>query len=331
MDGWWDCDALDEMVCRAQRSEIARRLVAPATGAARRPRQARSTGSRGVAPSRSVRRHYDIGNDLYRCMLDARMIYSCGYWRDGRRHSTTRRRPSSRLIKDKLQLEPGMRVLDIGCGWGGAARFLAEQAGCDVVGSPCRASRPTGARELRRTADRDPPAGLPRARRAVRPRLLDRDVRARRRQELRHLLRRRAALPRRPPGDLAVCTRSVDCDRAVADRSMDRAVHLPQLDAAVDAADLGRPPRIRFVIEDLAQLRGRLRPHADGLARQHRAQLEHLSERYDDRFQRMWDWYLLSSAGSFRARNLQLWQTRDVAGGYRRGLPARRRPLTYVR
>ncbi|MEL1250654.1 cyclopropane-fatty-acyl-phospholipid synthase family protein [Aurantiacibacter gilvus] len=83
----------------------------------------------------NVAHHYDIGNELYRLMLDAEhMQYSCAYW--SRDDMTLGEAQEAKLahIAAKLRLEPGMHVLDIGCGWGGMAIFLAERAGVRVTG-----------------------------------------------------------------------------------------------------------------------------------------------------------------------------------------------------
>src|SRR5688572_27295629 len=79
MDGWWDCEALDQMVARAQQSDVGRRLVAPTLML--RVAHAKLTNLQSKRRAFQIgERHYDIGNDLYECMLDARMIYSCAYW-----------------------------------------------------------------------------------------------------------------------------------------------------------------------------------------------------------------------------------------------------------
>ncbi|BBC72556.1 cyclopropane-fatty-acyl-phospholipid synthase [Altererythrobacter sp. B11] len=84
---------------------------------------------------RNVAHHYDIGNALYQLMLDSdHMQYSCAYWADG--VSTLEEAQEAKLahIAAKLALKPGQRVLDIGCGWGGMAIFLAQRAGVEVLG-----------------------------------------------------------------------------------------------------------------------------------------------------------------------------------------------------
>lgn len=83
----------------------------------------------------NVAHHYDIGNPLYRLMLDPEhMQYSCGYW--PREDMTLGEAQEAKLahIAAKLELEPGQRVLDVGCGWGGMAIFLAQRAGVHVKG-----------------------------------------------------------------------------------------------------------------------------------------------------------------------------------------------------
>ena len=79
MDGWWDCDAIDQMVRRAHDSEIARRLASPTTLLRVAEAKLRNL-QRGERAYEVGRRHYDVGNDLYRAMLDPLMMYSCAYW-----------------------------------------------------------------------------------------------------------------------------------------------------------------------------------------------------------------------------------------------------------
>ncbi|SUX64022.1 cyclopropane fatty acyl phospholipid synthase [Citrobacter braakii] len=77
--------------------------------------------------------HYDLGNDLFTRMLDPYMQYSCAYWKDADTLESAQQ-AKLKMIAEKLQLKPGMRVLDIGCGWGGLSQFMASQYGVSVVG-----------------------------------------------------------------------------------------------------------------------------------------------------------------------------------------------------
>lgn len=92
---------------------------------------------------RAIRFHYDISNDFYRLWLDRRMLYSCGYFEEAGADLETAQTAKLRHICRKLRLRPGMRLLDIGCGWGGLAIHAAQQCGAKVVGvtiSPQQAS-----------------------------------------------------------------------------------------------------------------------------------------------------------------------------------------------
>lgn len=91
------------------------------------------------ASAKNVEAHYDLSNDLYRLFLDPDMQYSCAYWPTdikplGALTLEQAQLAKKRHIAAKLRLEPGQRVLDIGCGWGGMAMHLAREHGVNVVG-----------------------------------------------------------------------------------------------------------------------------------------------------------------------------------------------------
>ena len=81
----------------------------------------------------SGQKHYDLGNDLFQNMLDKRMNYSCAYWKNANSLDEAQENKLE-LICKKLYLEPGMKVLDIGCGWGAFGKYAAEKYGAEVVG-----------------------------------------------------------------------------------------------------------------------------------------------------------------------------------------------------
>jgi cyclopropane-fatty-acyl-phospholipid synthase len=86
------------------------------------------------ASLRNVSHHYDIGNDFYRLFLDEDLQYSCGYFTDPGNSIEQAELDKKTHIAAKLCLEPGMTVLDMGCGWGGLALYLNRVADVDVLG-----------------------------------------------------------------------------------------------------------------------------------------------------------------------------------------------------
>lgn len=133
MDGWWDCEALDEMCCRAICARLETRF------AFRLPDVwaliiALLVNQQTVQRSRKVGRvHYDLSNDFFEAMLDPNMQYSCALFGDDDDLAAAQRRKLD-WICQRLRLESGLRLLDIGCGWGGLARYAARHYGCQVVG-----------------------------------------------------------------------------------------------------------------------------------------------------------------------------------------------------
>jgi cyclopropane-fatty-acyl-phospholipid synthase len=133
MDGWWECDALDELFHRIlsegfQRNVWTWPLLVGCVKAhvfnLQRKSNAFVIGER----------HYDIGNELYKPMLDRRLVYSCGYWKDATTLDEAQEHKLE-LVCGKIGLQPGMRVLDIGCGWGCLVKYAVEKYGVEAVGT----------------------------------------------------------------------------------------------------------------------------------------------------------------------------------------------------
>jgi len=132
MDGWWDADSLDGFLFRAIDTRLDERVGGIQD--ALLSIQARVVNlQRGQRAYEVGERHYDLGNDLFEAMLGKRLVYSCGYWKDARDLDAAQE-AKLELIFRKLGLAPGMRVLDIGCGWGEALKLAAENHGVSGVG-----------------------------------------------------------------------------------------------------------------------------------------------------------------------------------------------------
>jgi len=134
MDGWFECDALDQFIFRLLRSDLHKHAKFSWSAlAAFLQMKISSTLFVRARAFLVAEKHYDLSNELFRIMLDQRMIYSCGYWKNAKTLDDAQR-DKLELICKKLQLRSGQRVLDIGCGWGGFARYAAENYGVSVVG-----------------------------------------------------------------------------------------------------------------------------------------------------------------------------------------------------
>ena len=135
MDGLWDSQRLDETMTRVIRVSAGERL--PGLAAVQNVLAYLDDLMRNRQTRRRAfevgERHYDIGNDIYRAMLDPTMSYSCGYWQDAQTLGQAQRAKLD-LICRKLELAPGERLLDIGCGWGGLAEHAARHYGVEVFG-----------------------------------------------------------------------------------------------------------------------------------------------------------------------------------------------------
>lgn len=317
MDGWWDCAALDDFFTHVLRSGI--------------EREVRSLGSIQLmlkaqlqnlqTPRRATdvaHRHYDLSLDLYRSMLDKQLIYSCGYWNTATDLDMAQEAKLS-LICRKLALEPGMRILDIGCGWGGAARYAAETYGVTVKGITISEEQ---AHIARQTC-----AGLP----------VDIEV-----QDYRSLSGKydrimsigmfehvgyknyrtyfeKARELLKPDGLFLLHTIGSNTSRRITDAWIEKYIFPNSM--LPSAAQITQALENRFVIEDWHNFG----PDYDKTLMCWHANFERqwtsLSGSFDERFRRMWNYYLLSSAATFRVRSSQLWQVllspRGIPGGWK--------------
>ncbi len=154
MDGWWDTDALDVLLEKIMRGGLRERV----TGSLRlKFLTAKAVMMNLQSKARSglsVQAHYDVGNELYTRMLDPRMVYTCGYWKNATTLAAAQEAKLD-LVCRKLGLEKGMRVLDLGCGWGGFAAWAAEKYGCSVVGVTLSKDQHSLGREMWKHLDVD--------------------------------------------------------------------------------------------------------------------------------------------------------------------------------
>jgi cyclopropane-fatty-acyl-phospholipid synthase len=319
MDGWWECDALDEMCCRAIRARLEERVpvnVPTALAIASSFLFNLQTQSRSKAVGKQ---HYDVGNDFFECMLDPSLQYSCAWFRDTDDLAQAQREKMD-LICRKLGLEKGMSLLDIGCGWGGLARHAAEHYGCRVVGiTISEEQRRYGAdasrglpveirlqdyRELSEQFDRVVSVGMLEH---VGPKNYPQYMR-----KVFHTLRQGGVFLCQ---SIAVNQSSLYSDPWVARYIFPNSI-LPS------AAQVAKAAEKLLLLEDVQNLGSDYEKTLKAWESNFRRSWHRFESRYGERFYRMWRFYLLSCAGAFRARSLQLFQFVFSKGGTRY-LPSR--------
>jgi cyclopropane-fatty-acyl-phospholipid synthase len=134
MDGWWDCKAVDQFMTRLLSGRIDKIVQDRHLSFFMMLLRARFSNAQSVKRAYIVgEEHYDTGNDLFSLMLDERMNYSCGFWKEAENLDQAQEAKLD-LICRKMQFKPGMSVLEIGCGWGGFAKYAAENYGVSVHG-----------------------------------------------------------------------------------------------------------------------------------------------------------------------------------------------------
>jgi cyclopropane-fatty-acyl-phospholipid synthase len=315
MDGWWDVPHLDEFFARVFRARVDDRLRSRTWFL----RALRAFLFNLQSPSRAFRvgrRHYDIGNRLYRCMLGERMIYSGAYWKTAATLDEAQEAKLD-LVCRKLDLRPGFRVLDIGCGWGGMARFAAERYGVRVVGITVSAEQVAYGREVCQ--------GLP-----VEIRLQDYRALAETFDRVLSLGMFEHVGCKNYSTFMRTARRCLADDGRFLLQTIGRNESANRTDAWTEryifpnsmlpsVQQIGAALEGCFVLEDWHSFGPDYDKTLMAWFRNFQAHWDELRSRYDERFYRMWTYYLLSSAGAFRARGSQLWQIllspRGVPGG----------------
>ncbi|MFA5328897.1 MAG: cyclopropane fatty acyl phospholipid synthase [Prolixibacteraceae bacterium] len=317
MQGFWEVENLDEFISRvikAQLDEKIRRKISLLL---------QLFAMKLLNPQSKKRafivgeRHYDLGNDLFMNMLDSRMNYSCGYW-NGAETLDEAQVNKLDLICRKLMLEPGMRVLDIGCGWGAFGKYAAEKYKVEVVGitvskqqvefgrKSCAGLpvdfRLTDYRDMNEKFDRIVSVGMFEHVGGKNYRTYFKVARKCLRDEglfLLHTIGRIASLANLDPWT----------EKYIFPNGM-----LPSV------KQIGKAVENLFVVEDWHNFGADYDKTLMAWYENFSLNWDKLKSNYPDYFFRMWKYYLLSSAGSFRARKNQLWQIvlspNGVPGGY---------------
>ncbi len=305
MDGWWECEAIDKFIDRLVRLKIdakvkfTRSLIWNTIKARIINQQSRS---KALVVGK---RHYDIGNELYKNMLDKRLTYSCAYWKDAETLDEAQEAKLD-LICKKLALEPGMTLLDIGCGWGSLAKFAAENYQVKVTGITISKEQVVLAnkmcaglnidirlqdyRDVKEKFDRVVSVGMfehvgyknyKRYLRVVRNLLEDNGL------FLLHTI----------GGNTSVTNTDPWIDKYIFPNSM-----LPS------ASQITKASEGNFILQHWHNFGTHYDKTLMAWHQNFNENWHKIKTNYDERFRRMWNYYLLSCAGTFRSHKNQLWQ-----------------------
>ncbi len=132
MDGWWECDDISEFICRALRANI-NNLIKPWKSIPLVIKSKLLNMQHKEKAHKDVGSHYNMGNILFQNMLDKRLTYSSGYWKNANNLDEAQE-AKLELICKKIGLKPKMKVLDIGCGWGSFVKYACEKYDVKAVG-----------------------------------------------------------------------------------------------------------------------------------------------------------------------------------------------------
>ncbi len=316
MEGWWDAKALDQLFYRLLSTNIEHKVKSNLN--------LWTALHSKVFNLQSIRRafhvgeqHYDTGNDLFACMLDKRLTYTCGYWKNA---TTLDQAQEDKLdlVCRKIGLQKNQRILDIGCGWGSFIKFAAEHYGVRAVGVTVSKEQ---AEHIKLNS-----TNLP-----IEVRLQDY-------RELNEKFDHIVSLgmfehvgPKNHKTYMKVVSRCLNEDglfllhtigsnytRHNPDPWFNKYIFpngvLPSL------KDISIAIEKSFVLEDFHNFGVDYDKTLMAWFDNFDSNWDKLSKRYSNSFYRMWKYYLLCCAGAFRARNLQLWQIilskQGVNGGY---------------
>jgi cyclopropane-fatty-acyl-phospholipid synthase len=317
MDGWWDCEALDQFFYKIMDARLDKK-VKKSKQVLWAILKAKIMNAQSRSKAYEIgKRHYDIGNDIFSIMLDKGMNYSCGYWNKAETLDKAQEAKLD-LICRKTGLKPGMKVLDIGCGWGGFTKYAAEKYDVRVLGITVSREQVEFARKfckglpveielqdyrkLKEEFDRIISIGMF-------EHVGSRNYRAYMKVVHRCLTSDGLFLLHTIAGNSSVSSTDPWINKYIFPDSM-----LPSPKQITSAAEGV------FVLEDWHSFGQYYDKTLMAWYSNFTKNWDKIKDTYDQRFYRMWTYYLLSCAGSFRSRRNMLWQIvfskKGIQGGY---------------
>jgi len=316
MQGWWDVRDLDGLIYRLLMADLEERVLTLDTLLEflharffnlQKPTRAFDVG----------RHHYDMGNDLYKHMLGKRLIYSCGYWQNAGDLDAAQEAKLG-LVFHKLGLEPGMHILDIGCGWGEALKLAAERYGITGVGITVSEQQVEYARDICK--------GLPIEIRLQDYRLLNEkfdrifSIGMFEHVGVKNYPAYMQVVRRCLKNDGLFLLHTIGGNESVNDTDPWIAKYIFPNGMLPSIKQIAAATEGLFIMEDWHNFSVHYDKTLQAWRRNFENSWNELKQQYNEIFYRMWYYYLSVSAASFRARKNQVWQIvfspNGVPGGY---------------
>jgi len=324
MDGWWDCNALDQLSEKLLSGRIDKQVRASSPFFFLVLLRAYLVNPQSKNRAHIVgERHYDVGNDLFSLMLDKRMNYSCGYWRNAENLDQAQINKLD-LICRKMHLRPGMNVLEIGCGWGGFAKYAAENYGVSVDGVTISKQQVEFAqdsckglnvsielkdyRELNGQYDCIVSVGM------------FEHVGYKNYKKYMEVVHQCL----KEDGLFLLHTIGRNNSRHATDPWINKYIFPNGMTPSAQQISVALEGL--FVIEDWHNFGQDYDATLMSWNNNFQNNFDKLKDLYDDRFKRMWEYYLLMCAGTFRSRRNQLWQLVMSKGGLKGGYAYKNNP-----
>jgi len=306
MDCWWDCKRIDVFMTKVLSARLDDKVKGNILWSLL---WARLTNLQTKEKAKVVgEKHYDVGNDLYKAMLDKRMTYTCGYWKNAKTLDEAQEAKLD-LVCKKVKLKPGMKVLDIGCGWGSFAKYAAEKYKVKVVGVTISKEQVKLAKQLCKGLD-------------VEIRLQDyRDVNEKfdaiislgmfEHVGYKNFKEYMKVVHRCLKDDGLFLLHTIACNRSAT-------VNDPWIEKYIfpnsmlpSASQITKATEGLFILQDWQNFGTDYDKTLMAWHKNFTKAWPKLKKNYNERFYRMWTYYLLTCAGTFRANSIsqnQLWQ-----------------------
>lgn len=307
MDKWWDCKNLDQFIFKILRADLETKYNSQIVMTAAKEKLKHFFNPQNITNcKKDIHHHYDIGNNLFEHMLDKRMVYTCGYWKDTENLDVAQEQKLD-LVCKKIGLKPGMTLLDVGCGWGSFMKYAAEKYGAICTGVTLSEEQ---IKLGEKRCEGLPVTFLYKDYREMEGQQFDRIISLGMfehvgpqnyktyMKKMNELLKDDGIFLLHTIGGLQTTN---DSDKWIRKYIFPHGT-IPSIKG------IGEAMEGNFYMEDWHDFG----PYYDKTLMawydNFEATWDLVKDKYDERFKRMWEYYLLACAGAFRARDLALWQ-----------------------